>query len=232
MGVPLRYLQGNRSGSPQRDRRLLMRHLAGRGITDLRVLDVMGRVPRHLFVANPLWEAAYADHPLPIDEGQTISQPFIVALMTQALNPQKTDRVLEIGTGSGYQTAVLAELADEVYTIERFQMLADKARQLLDSAGYHHIFFRVEDGTLGWPECAPFDKIIATAASPQIPATLLGQLREGGRLVIPVGNRHVQSLLLVHKEKDGRVRSEELCACSFLPLIGKEGWPAREFSAN
>ena len=230
--MPLRYLQGNQSGSPQRDRQLLVRQLAGRGITDLRVLEVIRRIPRHLFVANPLWEAAYADHPLPIDEGQTISQPFIVALMTQALNLQKTDRVLEIGTGSGYQTAILAELAGEVYTIERFSTLADRAQQLLDSAGYHHIFFRVGDGTLGWSEHAPFNKIIATAACPHIPPTLLDQLQEEGRLVIPVGNRQVQSLLLVHKSVNGPVRSEELCSCSFLPLIGKEGWPEREFSSN
>jgi protein-L-isoaspartate(D-aspartate) O-methyltransferase len=229
----LKYLQASRSGSPQRDRHELVRHLAKRGIRDLNVLKAMRTIPRHLFLANPLWEIAYADRPLPIEEGQTISQPFIVALMTEALNLHQADRVLEIGTGSGYQTAVLAELASEVYTVERFTTLSQKAKQLLESAGYHHIFFRVGDGTLGWSDRAPFDKIIATAACPQVPVSLLAQLRDGGRLVIPVGHRQIQSLLLVSKEKNGQVRSEELCSCSFLPLIGKEGWSSEgEFSSN
>lgn len=215
------------SGSPQKDRLEMVRRLEAQGIADKKVLEVMGRIPRHLFIANSLWDHAYADHPVPIDQGQTISQPYIVALMTQSLRLQKSDRVLEIGTGSGYQTAILAELATHVYTIERWQELADKAQRLLTSAGYVNIRFRVGDGTLGWPEEAPFEKILVTAAAPQVPAALVEQLAEGGRLVIPVGGRQLQTLVAFTKE-EGEMRREELCACSFLPLIGKEGWPDQE----
>lgn len=215
------------SGSPQKDRLEMVRRLEAQGITDQKVLEVMRRIPRHLFIANALWDHAYADHPVPIDRGQTISQPYIVALMTQALRLEKTDRVLEIGTGSGYQTAILAELAQHVYTIERFAELSEKAQKLLADAGYTNISFRVGDGTLGWPEEAPFDKIIVTAAAPEVPAALLEQLAEGGRLVIPVGGRQLQTLLALTKEH-GKLQKEELCACSFLPLIGREGWPDQE----
>jgi protein-L-isoaspartate(D-aspartate) O-methyltransferase len=215
------------SGSPQKDRLEMVRRLEAQGIVDRKVLEVMRRIPRHLFIANSLWDHAYADHPVPIDQGQTISQPYIVALMTQSLQAQKSDRVLEIGTGSGYQTAILAELATHVYTIERWQELADKAQRLLTSAGYVNISFRVGDGTLGWPEEAPFEKILVTAAAPEVPAALVEQLAEGGRLVIPVGGRQVQTLVAFTK-KEGEMRREELCACSFLPLIGREGWPDEE----
>lgn len=215
------------SGSPQKDRLEMVRRLEAQGIADKKVLEVMHRIPRHLFIANSLWDHAYADHPVPIDQGQTISQPYIVALMTQSLQLQKSDRVLEIGTGSGYQTAILAELATHVYTIERWQELADKAQRLLTSAGYVNISFRVGDGTLGWLEEAPFEKILVTAAAPEVPAALVEQLAEGGRLVIPVGGRQLQTLVAFTKE-EGEMRREELCACSFLPLIGKEGWPDQE----
>jgi len=215
------------SGSPQKDRLEMVRRLEAQGITDRRVLEVMGRIPRHLFLPNALWDQAYADHPVPIECGQTISQPYIVALMTQALQLKKSDRVLEIGTGSGYQTAILAELAGHVYTIERFPELSEKAKKLLTDAGYTNISFRVGDGTLGWPEEAPFDKIIVTAAAPEVPPSLREQLAEGGRMVIPVGGRQLQALLAITKEQ-GKLQKEELCACSFLPLIGKEGWPDHE----
>lgn len=205
----------------------MVRRLEAQGITDQKVLEVMRRIPRHLFISNALWDHAYADHPVPIDRGQTISQPYIVALMTQALQLEKTDRVLEIGTGSGYQTAILAELAKHVYTIERFPELSEKAKKLLMEAGYTNISFLVGDGTLGWPEEAPFDKIIVTAAAPEVPKALVEQLSERGRLVIPVGGRQVQTLLALTKE-GGTLRREELCACSFLPLVGKEGWPDEE----
>lgn len=215
------------SGSPQRDRRKMVRYLATQGITDKNVLDAMLRIPRHLFVANALWDQAYADHPLPIAQNQTISQPYIVALMTQALQLKKSDRVLEIGTGSGYQTAILAELAGHVYTIERFPQLSQQAQQLLSAAKYTNISYRIGDGTLGWPEEAPFDKIIVTAAAPEVPPSLLAQLADHGRMVIPVGGRQLQMLLLLRREHQEFIR-EELCACSFLPLIGKEGWPEEE----
>lgn len=205
----------------------MVRRLEAQGITDQKVLEVMRRIPRHLFIPNALWDHAYADHPVPIDRGQTISQPYIVALMTQALQLEKSDRVLEIGTGSGYQTAILAELAKHVYTIERFPELSEKAKKLLTEAGYTNISFLVGDGTLGWPEEAPFDKIIVTAAAPEVPKALVEQLSERGRLVIPVGGRQVQTLLALTKE-GGKLRREELCACSFLPLVGKEGWPDEE----
>ncbi len=215
------------SGSPQKDRLEMVRRLEAQGITDQKVLEVMRRIPRHLFIANALWDQAYADHPVPIDRGQTISQPYIVALMTQALQLEKSDRVLEIGTGSGYQTAILAELAQHVYTIERFPELSEKAQKLLTEAGYTNISFRVGDGTVGWPEEAPFEKIIVTAAAPEVPAALVEQLAERGRLVIPVGGRQLQTLVALTKEGE-KLRREELCACSFLPLVGKEGWPDEE----
>ncbi len=215
------------SGSPQKDRLEMVRRLEAQGITDTRVLEVMRRIPRHLFIANSLWDHAYADRPVPIDRGQTISQPYIVALMTQALQLEKGDRVLEIGTGSGYQTAILAELAERVYTIERFPELSEKAQKLLTDAGYTNIRFRVGDGTLGWPEEAPFEKIIVTAAAPEVPAALVEQLAGGGRLVIPVGGRQLQTLVALTKEGK-KLRREKLCACSFLPLIGEEGWPDEE----
>jgi len=207
---------------------MITQQLEWRGITDKKVLEAFRKVPRHLFVDDKLWDLAYADHPLPIGEGQTISQPYIVALMTQSLDLQKTDRVLEIGTGSGYQTAILAELSGEVFTVELSPVLAEQARQLLLRASYANIHFRIGDGTVGWKEYAPYDKIIATGAVPKIPSSLIAQLREPGRLVLPVGGRSIQQLMLL-KKISGRVEEEELCSCSFLPLIGEEGWKEGDY---
>ncbi|HOO91769.1 MAG TPA: protein-L-isoaspartate(D-aspartate) O-methyltransferase, partial [Syntrophales bacterium] len=172
-------------------------HLIARGITDERVLNTMGTVPRHLFVDEGLREQAYSDNPLPIGSRQTISQPYIVALMTEALQLRGTERVLEIGTGCGYQTAILSELAETVFSIERIASLAFRAQRTLDSLHYYNILIRVGDGTYGWSEESPFDAIITTAGAPAIPETLKKQLTVGGKLVIPVGDRSSQVLLRV-----------------------------------
>lgn len=206
-----------------RARRLLVSALRRKGITDERVLAAMEKVPRHLFVLPEHLPVAYEDRPLPIGAGQTISQPYIVALSTQALALTPTDRVLEIGTGSGYQTAILAELAQEVYTVERIPELSAEAEERLRRLGYRNVRFRVGDGTKGWPEEAPFSKILVTAAAPRVPPSLLAQLQEGGRLVIPVGGRFDQDLWLVRREA-GRPVYEHLCPVTFVPLIGEEGW--------
>ena len=205
------------------ERARLVSQLRALGIRDERVLAAMGRVPRHLFVPPELLPYAYDDRPLPIGAGQTISQPYIVALSTQALEISPTDRVLEIGTGSGYQTAVLAELAGRVFTIERLPELSREAQLRLRELGYRNIKFRVGDGTKGWPEEAPFDAILVTAAAPKAPKSLLAQLAEGGRMVIPLGGRTNQDLWLLRK-RAGRVVREHLCPCTFVPLIGEEGW--------
>ncbi len=214
-------------GSPQKDRKLMIEYLVAQGIQDQNVLRVMGMIPRHQFVQGEYWEEAYANHPLPIDEGQTISQPYIVALMSEKLRLKSSDRVLEIGTGSGYQTAILAELAQDVFTVERLASLSTQAAEHLNAAGYKNIFFKVGDGTQGWSEHAPYDAIMVTAAAPEIPHSLGEQLAEGGRLVIPIGNRQIQRLMLIEKIH-GKIQKQELCFCSFLPLMGKEGWPERE----
>ncbi len=212
-------------GSPglERDRRAMLLDLRRRGIEDERVLQAMLKVPRHLFVQQSFWHLAYGDHPLPIGEGQTISQPYIVALMTEALQPQPEHRVLEIGTGSGYQTAILAEIAAQVYTMERAAELLKGAQELLNELGYRRVHYRVGDGTCGWSEQAPYDRIIASGSVPQVPPSLIAQLRDPGRLVIPVGERHIQQLVLLQKVA-GEIRREEFVPCSFLPLIGEEGW--------
>ncbi len=194
-----------------------------RGVDDPRVLAAMRRVPRHLFVPQPLWDQAYNDYPLPIGEDQTISQPYIVALMTEALELQAGDRVLEIGTGSGYQAAVLAELAAQVYSIDRLASLAEKARQVLAELGYANFQLRVGDGTQGWPEEAPFDAILVTAGAPQVPRPLVEQLALGGRLVVPVGDRFSQTLTRVRQTREG-VKFDYLGGCRFVRLIGKYGW--------
>ena len=194
-----------------------------RGIADPRVLAAMRRVPRHRFVPQSLWDQAYNDYPLPIGEDQTISQPYIVALMTEALELQDTDRVLEIGTGSGYQAAVLAELAAEVYSIDRLASLAEQARMVLMELGYKNFQVRVGDGTLGWPEEAPFDAILVTAGTPQVPRPLVEQLALGGRLVVPVGDRFSQTLTRARMTRDG-VKFDYLGGCRFVRLIGKYGW--------
>lgn len=202
---------------------MVERQLRGRGIRDERVLTAMGRIPRHLFLPEPLREWAYADRAVAIGEKQTISQPYMVALMTELLLLRPADRVLEIGTGSGYQTAVLAELAADVVTIERHAVLAARAQSLLHQLGYANVSVIVGDGTQGHIERAPYDAILVTAAGPQIPPTLEAQLAIGGRLVCPVGPREVQELVRVTRTPDGMHRERGI-QCSFVPLIGEEGW--------
>jgi len=197
--------------------------LIGRGIKNPRVLEAMGKVPRHLFVEEALWERAYGDHALPIGEKQTISQPLMVALMTEALSLKGSEKVLEIGTGSGYQTAVLAELSAKVYSIERIKSLALRARDLLDKLQYQNVVIKQFDGTYGWKECSPFDAILVTAGSPDIPQVLLDQLADGGHLVIPVGGRKSQTLKKVLKTRAGLITSSHT-PCVFVPLIGNYGW--------
>ncbi|MEW6077694.1 MAG: protein-L-isoaspartate(D-aspartate) O-methyltransferase [Thermodesulfobacteriota bacterium] len=203
---------------------MVSNQLMNRGISDFQVLEAMSRVPRHLFVSKAFMDKAYEDHPLPIGEQQTISQPYIVAEMTQALQLGKKDRVLEIGTGSGYQAAIIAQIAYRVYTIERKHSLFLQARSLFDRLGYYNIVTRYSDGTLGWPEKSPFDAIIVTAGAPEIPAALVNQLAVGGRLVVPVGGEASQQLIKLVKEPNGRVRATELGGCRFVKLIGEQGW--------
>lgn len=204
--------------------RMVKNQLQGRDITDEKVLEVFRAVPRHFYVSDEMKDRAYEDYPLPIGEGQTISQPYIVALMTQALTLKKDDKVLEIGTGSGYQTAILAELVDEVFTIELSKILSQNAQKLLKKLGYEKIHYKTGDGTVGWEEFAPYDKIIGTGSVPRVPEPLLSQLKSSGKLVIPVGSRRVQELLLIKKSEDGELEEENLCPCSFISLKGKEGW--------
>jgi protein-L-isoaspartate(D-aspartate) O-methyltransferase len=196
--------------------------LRGRGIRDARVLKVMGEVPRHLFVDKRQRDQAYADHPLPIGEGQTISQPYVVALMTEALKLKPTDRVLEIGTGSGYQAAVLAGIVKEVYTIEIRKALADSAATRLRELGYRNVAVKYADGYFGWPEHAPFDAIIITASANHIPPPLIKQLKEGGNLIIPLGSTvFYQTLTLVTKKMGGKLSVEQLGPVAFVPMTGE-----------
>ncbi|MHB8829101.1 MAG: protein-L-isoaspartate(D-aspartate) O-methyltransferase [Syntrophales bacterium] len=197
-----------------------------RGISDQRVLTAMEKIPRHLFIAEGLRDQAYNDNPLPIENQQTISQPYIVALMSSALALTGKERVLEIGTGSGYQTAVLAELTERVFSIERIAALATGARRVLDALDYYNVAIRVGDGTLGWREESPFAAIIATAGAPQAPRLLIEQLAIGGRLVIPVGGHSSQTLLRLTRLSDDPedLKQEELCGCRFVDLIGEHGW--------
>ncbi len=196
-----------------------------RGIRDERVLSALLKVPRHLFVPEELRDRAYVDAPLPIGEGQTISQPYIVALMTEALELDENSRVLEIGTGSGYQAAILAEIAKEVYTVERIPALLERAKRILEALGYDNIYFKLGDGTLGWEEHAPYDAIIVTAGAPEVPEPLVEQLKVGGRMVIPVGDEFSQRLLRVTKlDSSGKVKIEDLGGCVFVKLKGKHGW--------
>jgi protein-L-isoaspartate(D-aspartate) O-methyltransferase len=197
--------------------------LRRREILDQRVLEAMARIPRHQFVSADYQSGAYDDRPLPIGEGQTISQPYMVALMTESLGLKGAERVLEIGTGSGYQTAILAELSRATFTVERIAALTRKAQQILHELGYENIFFFTGDGTKGWPEKAPFDGIIVTAGAPEIPDTLKYQLADGGRLVIPVGPRYSQTLYKVTR-KGERFIQEESTGCVFVPLVGDFGW--------
>jgi protein-L-isoaspartate(D-aspartate) O-methyltransferase len=203
---------------------MVERQIASRGIRDARVLSAMEEIPRHLFIPPTLAASAYSDAPLPIGEGQTISQPFIVAEMTQALRLSGSEKVLEVGTGSGYQTAILCRLAREVVTVERIGPLQDGARALLEELGFANVRFRTGDGTEGAPEEAPFDRILVTAAAPGIPPPLYEQLRDGGILVIPLGERFEQELVRVRKE-GGEARKAYLGGCRFVPLVGKYGFP-------
>ncbi len=204
-------------------RRMVDTQIISRGVRDRRVLDVILKVPRHRFAPDAPASMAYADMALPAAEGQTISQPYMVAVMTELLELGGDEKVLEIGTGSGYQTAVLAGLAARVYTIERLGPLTGAAKKVLDELGYDNISFRVGDGTLGWPEAAPFQAIVVTAAAPEIPKPLVGQLDEGGSIVIPVGSIVSQRLIKGKKQK-GALTLEEHTFCAFVPLIGKHGF--------
>jgi protein-L-isoaspartate(D-aspartate) O-methyltransferase len=202
---------------------MVRQQIEARGITDRAVLEAMRKVPRHIFVSEALRDQAYGDFPLPIGEQQTISQPYIVAEMTQALQLSGEDRVLEIGTGSGYQAAILAEIAYRVYTIERIRALYLQVRRLFDELRLFNVVTRYGDGSKGWEEESPFDAIIITAGTPQIPATLVQQLAMGGRLVAPVGNAHSQDLIKLVKERTG-VRQSNLGGCRFVKLVGEHGW--------
>ena len=197
--------------------------IRSRGISSPRLLKVMQYIPRHLFVPRHLQKSAYDDHALPLDKGQTISQPYIVALMTEALCLQADDKVLEIGTGSGYQTAILASLAGSVFTIERLRSLSQMAEKNLRTLGYDNIHFVIGDGTLGLSDEAPYNCIIATGSLPQLPETLLAQLDENGILVAPVGERSLQKLLCA-KRIGTKVETRDLGGCQFVPLIGQNGW--------
>jgi protein-L-isoaspartate(D-aspartate) O-methyltransferase len=203
--------------------KMVKNQIISRGIADPGVLHAMGKIRRHLFVEEALIGEAYNDHPLPVGYKQTISQPYIVALMTEALELTGKEKTLEIGTGSGYQTAILAELSKTVYTIERIEPLLERSRMLLKSLGYTNVFFKAFDGTLGWEEFAPFDAIMVTAGAPKIPQPLLDQMAEGGRLVIPIGNRYGQDLVKVTKTK-GVFKETDLGGCRFVDLIGAHGW--------
>ena len=218
------------SANPKKYERLreemVQKQIESRGISDPKVLMALRKVPRHLFVSEALREQAYGDFPLPIGEQQTISQPYIVAEMTQALNPDKDDRVLEIGTGSGYQAAILAEIVFRVYTIERIRPLYMKTRKLFDKLHYHNIITKYSDGSVGWPDESPFDAIIITAGAPDIPHILIDQLAVGGRIVLPVGNQYSQDLIRIVKTENG-IHKENLGGCRFVKLVGEHGW--REF---
>ena len=197
--------------------------LRRRGIRDEGVLSAMAKVPRHLFVPPGSQSESYEDRPLPIGDGQTISQPYMVAIMTQSLELEGGEKILEIGTGSGYQTAILAELARMVFTMERLFSLIQNSEKRLRNLGYENIYCRLGDGSQGWPEEAPFDGIIVTAGAPEVPEALKSQLSEGGRMVIPVGSRYSQTLMMITKTKD-RFEEEEITGCVFVPLVGDSAW--------
>ena len=203
--------------------RMVQEQLRPRGIADERVLQAMAEVPRHFFVEDAMRAQAYGDYPLPIGGDQTISQPLVVAAMTQALQLTGTEQVLEIGTGSGYQASVLSRLCEKVYTVERINSLLAGARKVFDTLHYYNILSRLDDGTMGWQEYAPYDAIIVTAGGPEIPQPLVDQLADNGRMVIPVGERDVQELHLV-KKVDGEVEIEKMESVRFVSLIGEHGW--------
>ncbi len=212
-------------GRYARERERMVEEIAARGVTDPRVLAALRRVPRHRFVQEALRERAYGDHPLPIGEEQTISQPYIVGLMSSLLELTGQEKVLEIGTGSGYQTAVLAELARRVCSIERLPRLAERARATLEGLGYDNVWVRVGNGKLGWPDQAPFDRIIVTAGGPTVPPPLVQQLAEGGRMALPVGSADNQVLTIV-ENVGGEIRQRTHGECKFVKLVGKYAWDA------
>ena len=201
----------------------LIKKMRSKGITDEKILDAFRKVPRHLFVDGIFYAQAYDDNALPIGDGQTISQPFIVALMTQCLRLGKDDKILEIGTGSGFQTAILAQFSRRVYTIERQQKLGDAARKRLREMGYENIVFKIGDGSHGWVQHAPFDRIIVTAGAPVLPPSLAGQLSDGGIIVLPTGDKHYQELEVYEKNTEG-LNKISAGGVVFVPLIGEEGW--------
>lgn len=203
--------------------RMVEVQLRARGMESERVFKAMEKVPRHRFVSKELEHSAYGDHPLPIGEGQTISQPYMVALMTECMELEGNEKVLEIGTGSGYQAAILAQLGEEVYSIERVEKLSLKAKEILAVLGYTNVKLKVGDGTKGWEEYSPYQAVIVTAGSPDIPQSLFDQLSEGGRMVIPVGGSFSQELMVVRKKK-GKAETKKVCGCVFVPLIGEFGW--------
>ena len=205
---------------------MVERQLRQRGISDERLLAAMNKVPRHEFVSPQNWAEAYADHPIVIGEQQTTSQPYMIAAMIQAAQVKPEDRVLEIGAGSGYQTALLAELASQVFAVERYASLTEAARTTLEKLGYRNARVVTGDGSLGLPEAAPFDAIIVSAAAPRIPPALMEQLAIGGRLVVPVGDSDQQLLQVVQRNPDGTARVKTLEGCRFVPLIGQQGFAA------
>ena len=202
---------------------MVQEQIIKRGIKDAAVIKAMQKVPRHKFIAQNSFSQAYEDYPLPIGDGQTISQPYMVALMTQSLELKGGEKVLEVGTGSGYQAAILAEIAGEVYSIERFADLARRAEEILSELNYTNVKIKIGDGTAGWDEAALFNGIIVTAGAPDIPPSLVRQLADGGRLVIPIGDRFMQTLSVLKKE-GGELRQKDICSCVFVPLVGGEGW--------
>lgn len=203
---------------------MVSEQLFGRGIRDERVLWAFEKVPRHLFVREEDQARAYGDHPLVIGNGQTISQPYMVAYMLERLGLEGAERVLEVGTGSGFETALLAELSSEVYTIERVPSLLDSARERLRAFGYQNLRFRLGDGAQGWPEAAPFDRIIISAAAPSVPAPLVDQIASGGVMILPVGTLEKQEVIEVRRTAQG-ISQQTLCGCVFVRLIGPYGWP-------
>jgi len=209
-------------------RRMVEKQIRARGIHDPKVLNAFMKVQRHVFMEEALRDRAYEDYPMPIGEGQTISQPYTVAFMTEALELKGTEKVLEIGSGSGYQTAILLEIVKQVFCIERIASLARKAQKTLESLGYSGFLLRVGDGTKGWPEYAPFDAILVAAASPRVPRSLKDQLAVGGRIVIPVGDRYVQSMMQVTRVDENTFKEKDFGSFRFVGLIGAEGWDERE----
>ncbi len=208
----------------ERSKKALLKDLFDQGINDLDVLAAMQTLPREIFIPQDEQERAYLNIAIPIGQGQTISQPTIVAKMTSALALDKSCRVLEVGTGSGYQTAILAQLAGDVFTIERLAELSLQARERLSSLGLTNVEFAVGDGTLGWPEKGPFDRIILTAAGPKIPPPLIDQLAEGGRMVLPIESSPGIQQLYLYRKRDGELEPQSLGGCRFVPLVGAEGW--------